>query len=158
MDLNDLLADVEGVGEDYFVHSAPPPASRVKPPIAGTMRSVKGLDDIAPVTAPASAPTPPASVVAAPAEATAPSGREPVGKLDLVIDIEMELTVELGRLLLPLKDLLRVQPQDRFILQQSASTPLDIYVNHQLIARGEALIVDGNLAVKIVELHPLTAV
>ncbi len=140
MDLNDLLADIEGIGEDSFVRSALPKQAAHKPALAEL-----------PVTSERSQePTLIAGTVAAPP-------LKPPAQLDLVLDVEMELTVELGRINLLLKDVMAIEDGDRLALNRGADAPLNIYVNDRLIARGEPLVVNGALAVKILELVPQDA-
>lgn len=160
MDLNDLLNDVEGIGTDSFIRSnaAPPrqsaaavapvetPSRTAPPPPARVEQLSREIPPAAEPIIPATAePVLPAATVAATA---------PFPMLDHVLDVEFEVLVELGHTRLPLRDVMRLQPGEAFALDQGSDDLLGLYVHDQLIARGEALVVDGALAVKIVEVLP----
>jgi len=143
MNLDDLLGDIDGIGGDSFTHT---PAAR-----AGTAGTA------APV------PSQPAALAGAmPPEAPVHHSVDPEHTpplppmLNLVLDVEFDVMIELGTGCVPLKTLLNVQPGDRFPLDRRPDEPLDLYVHDQCIARGEALIVDGALAIRITELLPNT--
>ena len=153
MDLNDLLSDVEGIGTDSFIRSnfAPPPPRTEEPaPVeAATPRPVpQPPPPVEPRTVqmelPVNMAMPQATAIPAPA----------FTMLDHVLDVEFELLVELGHTQLPLRDVMRLQPGEALVLEQNADELLNLYVHDRLIARGEALVVDGALAVKIVEVLP----
>lgn len=135
MGLDDLLSSVDGIGGDSFVRSAPP-----KRPEA-----LKATPE-APV-APAKPPLARPRDVPAPTPASEP----PSPMLDLVLDVEFEVIFELGSAQVPLKQLLHPRPGERYALDRQPDQPLDIYVGDRLIARGEALLVDGDLAVRLTE-------
>ncbi len=77
--------------------------------------------------------------------ATSPNG------LDLVIDVALKLTVELGGAKLLLRDVLQLGKGSVVELDREANDPADILVNGRLIARGEVTTVDDRLAVRIVD-------
>jgi flagellar motor switch protein FliN/FliY len=66
--------------------------------------------------------------------------------------VEFDVFIELGEARLALNDVLNMQPGDQFVLEQGPSHPLNIYVGDRLVAYGEAVMVDGALAVKILEI------
>ena len=144
MNLDDLLGDIEGIGGDYFVQSAP--ATRKQ----GTEQAA------APPAAPRPSTPPPAQMPEQRAdhpvnEALSPP---PSPMLSLVLDVEFEVSIELGTGSVPLKQLLGLQPGACFPLDRRPDEPLNVFVHGQRIARGEALIVDGALAIRITELLP----
>ena len=67
-------------------------------------------------------------------------------------DVEMTLTVELGRTRLPLRDVLDLAPGAVLELDRAASSPADILVNGRLIARGEVVVVDEDYGVRITQI------
>ncbi len=83
-----------------------------------------------------------------PAKSEASAG---AGGLDLVIDVALKLTVELGGTKLLLRDVLQLGKGSVVELDREASDPADILVNGRLIARGEVTTVDERLAVRIVD-------
>ncbi len=72
--------------------------------------------------------------------------------MDLLLDVEMNLTVELGRTNLTLKEVLDLTTDSVIELQKQAGEPLDILVNNKLIARGEVVVIDENFGIKITEI------
>lgn len=69
--------------------------------------------------------------------------------LDLVRDIEVTLTVELGRTDMIIQEILELTPGKVIELEKLAGEPLDILVNGRLLARGEVVVVDENFGVRI---------
>ncbi|OLF06904.1 flagellar motor switch protein FliN [Actinophytocola xanthii] len=94
-------------------------------------------------------------VVPAPAEpakqASAPT-RPAVSGLDLLHGVEMEVTVELGRTRMTVRDLLSLRPGSVVELDRVAGSPADVLVNGRLIARGEVVVVDENFGIRITEI------
>lgn len=72
--------------------------------------------------------------------------------LRLLADVSLELSVQLGRVRLPLRDLLALTPGSVLELDRTAGEPVDVLVNGRLIARGEVVVVDGDFAVRISEI------
>jgi len=73
----------------------------------------------------------------------------PVAGLDLVKDIEVVMTVELGRTSMVIQDILDLTPGKVIELDRLAGEPLDIVVNGTLLAKGEVVVVDENFGVRI---------
>lgn len=69
--------------------------------------------------------------------------------LDLVRDIQVVLTVELGRTDMVIHDILELTPGKVIELDRLAGEPLDILVNGTLLARGEVVVVDENFGVRL---------
>jgi len=76
----------------------------------------------------------------------------PVGDLDLLRDVELSMTVELGRVTLRVRDLLRLGEGSVVELGRPAGAPVDVLVNGSLVARGEVVVVDDELGVRVTEL------
>lgn len=72
--------------------------------------------------------------------------------LGMILDVPLKLTVELGRSRLPIHELLKLTNGSILALEKLAGEPLDILVNGKLIARGEAVIVNGSLGVRVTEI------
>jgi flagellar motor switch protein FliN len=74
------------------------------------------------------------------------------GKLDLVLDIPLRLSVELGRTELPIRDVMRLGRGSVVELDRGPGAPLDVRVNGVLIGRGEVVVVnDEKLGLRFVE-------
>jgi flagellar motor switch protein FliN/FliY len=76
----------------------------------------------------------------------------PAASRNLVMDIPVSLTVELGQTQLEVRDVLNLAAGSVVELNRPQEEPVDIRINGRLIARGEIVLVKNNLAVKISEL------
>ena len=74
------------------------------------------------------------------------------GNLGLLMDVEMEMTVELGRTKRLVKDILMMGEGSIVELDKLAGEPVDILVNHRLIAKGEVVVIDENFGVRVTEI------
>jgi len=72
--------------------------------------------------------------------------------LDLVLDVKVQVTVQLGSCELPMKEVLSLTPGAVLQLRQQAKDPVGLYVNGKLIAYGEVVVVEDNFGIKITEL------
>ncbi|MFA7438826.1 flagellar motor switch protein FliN [Castellaniella sp.] len=109
----------------------------------------------------AAPPTPAASAATAP-EPTAAAERifQPLEdthqasdhSLDRILDIPVELSVELGRTRLTLKNILQLGQGSVVELDGQAGEPMDIYINGYLIAQGEVVVVDDQYGVRITDI------
>lgn len=133
---------------DGFVllSGAPEPAPAVAPVPAGaptTLQPAPAMSDTENTIAPAAFPD---------------LGRETLtgdgspGNLDLLADVELEVTVELGRRRLPLADVLRLSTGSVIELEKVVGEPLEVYANGRLIAEGEAVVIDEHFGIRITRL------
>ena len=83
---------------------------------------------------------------------TAGAGPGPAGDLSLLGDVEMTVTVELGRIRMPLRELLQLQEGSVVELERLAGAPVDVMANGTSIARGDVVVVGDELGVRISEL------
>lgn len=72
--------------------------------------------------------------------------------LELIADITMSVTAELGRVKLPVRDLLSLREGSLLELDRLAGGPVDVLVNGSLVARGDVVVVDDELGVRITEI------
>jgi flagellar motor switch protein FliN/FliY len=72
--------------------------------------------------------------------------------IELMRDVELDLTIELGRTHMQLEDVLKLKQGAVVPLDKLAGDPADIYVNGRLIARGEVLVLNDNFCVRVAEL------
>ncbi|MCB2065240.1 MAG: flagellar motor switch protein FliN [Erythrobacter sp.] len=72
--------------------------------------------------------------------------------LDLISDVEVMLSVELGRTRMPLKDVLGLVENAVVPLERQVDELLDVYVNGKAIARGEVITEGDRFALRVVEL------
>lgn len=74
------------------------------------------------------------------------------GGLDMLHDVEMEVSAELGRTRMAVRELLSLNPGAIVELDRAAGSPADLLVNGRLIARGEVVVVDENFGIRITEI------
>ncbi|HET9516749.1 MAG TPA: flagellar motor switch protein FliN [Actinoplanes sp.] len=74
------------------------------------------------------------------------------GGLDMLHDVEMEVSAELGRTRMSVRELLSLSPGAIVELDRAAGSPADLLVNGRLIARGEVVVVDENFGIRITEI------
>lgn len=70
-------------------------------------------------------------------------------EIDLLNDVEMTVTVELGRTKMKVRDLLRMTEGSLVELSRGVGEPVDVLVNGSVIAQGEVVVVDDELGIRI---------
>ncbi|MCG2621664.1 flagellar motor switch protein FliN [Arthrobacter sp. I2-34] len=80
------------------------------------------------------------------------AGGDVVGKLGRINNVEMALTVEIGRTRMSVRDVLGLEPGAVIELDRSAGAPADVLLNGRLIAHGEVVVVDQDYAVRITKI------
>ena len=98
----------------------------------------------------------PAAPVEAPPEATGPPVSDELRKsapnLDLMLDLPLDVTVELGRAEMPLAHVLALGTGAVIQLDRLPGEPLDLLVNGRLVARGEIVVLNDTFAFRITDL------
>ena len=92
------------------------------------------------------------SDTAAPASPHDEQMMNPSEDLNLVLDIPVKMTVELGRTKMTIKELLRLSQGSVVPLEGLAGEPLDILINGYLIAQGEVVVVSDKFGVRITDI------
>lgn len=78
---------------------------------------------------------------------------EPVpANLDILLDLPVRLTVQLGSCQLPMRDVLQLTSGSVVQLDNSSDAPVELYVNNKLVARGEVVVVEDHFGLKITDL------
>lgn len=72
--------------------------------------------------------------------------------LDIIMDVTLSVTVEVGRARMTIQDLLQLGQGSVMELEKLAGEPLDIYVNGKCVAHGEAVIVNEKFGVRLTEI------
>jgi flagellar motor switch protein FliN/FliY len=72
--------------------------------------------------------------------------------IDMLMDVPLKITVELGRTRMSLRQTLDLIQGSVIELDRLAGDPVDVYVNDRIMARGEVVVVDDKFAVRITEL------
>jgi flagellar motor switch protein FliN/FliY len=73
------------------------------------------------------------------------------GPIELLHEVEMGVTVELGRTRMVVRDILDLSPGSVIELDRAAGAPIDVLVNGTLIARGEVVVIDEEFGIRITE-------
>jgi len=73
-------------------------------------------------------------------------------RLDMLLDVPLDVSVELGRCRMTIQDLLALAPGAVIELDKVAGEPLDILINDRLVARGEAVVVNDMFGVRITDI------
>lgn len=87
----------------------------------------------------------------------AEAARGPVATLELLKDVALNVRIELGRARMSVEDVLRLGAGAVVELDRLAGEPVDVYVNERLAARGELLVVEDQIAVRITEVVSLSS-
>ena len=69
--------------------------------------------------------------------------------LNILLDIKLQLTVELGRTELPIKKVLELTKGSIVTLNKAAGEPIELYANGKLIAYGEVVVIEDNFGLRI---------
>jgi len=80
------------------------------------------------------------------------AGQENQYDMDLILDIPLDVSVELGKVKMPVNELLQLGQGSIIELVKSVGEPLDIYVNNKLIAKGEVVILDEKFGVRVADI------
>jgi flagellar motor switch protein FliN/FliY len=100
-----------------------------------------------PAEAEPAAPPAPRSTPAA--ESKPPSSSR---TMDLLLDVDLPVSISFGKALLPMKEVLKLTTGSIVELNRGLNEPVEVLVNHCLIARGEVVVVEGNYGIRIQEI------
>lgn len=105
-------------------------------------------------TAEAAPPSAAASAAAIFSNLSPESGLSPdaAKNLELVMDIPVQLTVELGRTRMPIRSLLQLAQGSVVELNELAGEPLDVFVNGCLVAQGEVVVVNEKFGIRLTDI------
>lgn len=73
-------------------------------------------------------------------------------ELNFILDIPLEISVEIGRTKMLIRDLLKLNQGAIIELEKFAGEPVEIYVNGKLMARGEVVVVNDRFGVRVTEI------
>jgi flagellar motor switch protein FliN/FliY len=77
---------------------------------------------------------------------------EDAGALEMLMDIPLEISVELGRLKMLVKDVVELGTGSIVEIDKAAGEPVDVLVNGRLVAKGEVVVIEDNFGVRITEI------
>jgi flagellar motor switch protein FliN len=72
--------------------------------------------------------------------------------IDILLDLPVRLTVQLGSCQLPMRDVLQLAGGSVVQLDNASDSPVELHVNNKLVARGEVVVVEDHFGLKITEL------
>ncbi|WP_428313426.1 flagellar motor switch protein FliN [Hydrocarboniphaga sp.] len=84
-------------------------------------------------------------------DANAARGPDSEQGLDVILDVSVTLSMEVGRARIPIRNLLQLNPGSVVELERAAGEPLDIYVNGTLIAHGEVVVINDRFGVRLTD-------
>jgi flagellar motor switch protein FliN/FliY len=79
-------------------------------------------------------------------------GNMPSGDINMILDIPVQLTVELGRTRIPIKNILQLAQGSVVELDALAGEPMDVLVNGYLIAQGEVVVVNDKFGIRLTDI------
>jgi flagellar motor switch protein FliN/FliY len=110
------------------------------------------LAEQAAATAPPVATPKPAPIFGNLAGPPAPANGAPAQDIDFILDIPVNLTVELGRTKLPIRNVLQLAQGSVVELAGLAGEPMDVLVNGCLIAQGEVVVVNEKFGIRLTDI------
>jgi len=146
------------VGEPTLASGTPSIAPDIAVPLTMRGIAVGGLMLFAAeqVAAPEAAPAPAATAAAPAAAAKNPAKmvdrRIDVSRIDPLINVQMEVTVEIGRTRLPIGELLALTPGKVIELDRPAGALVDLYINGTILAKGEIVVIDEEYGFRVTEI------
>ena len=148
--------------------AAPPAAAMAQPASAadfGTMMAAMmtamttAMANNAAAAAPAPAPQPPEPKLIntrpAPLREMDPAdvlGKEQAQNLDLIMEVPLQVTVEIGRTHRKVQDILEFSKGSLVVLDKLAGDQVDLFVNGKCVAKGDVVVIDDNFGVRITEI------
>ena len=80
------------------------------------------------------------------------NGNKTENKIDMLLEVELDVTIELGRKKMSIQEVLQLGKGSVIELTKLAGEPVDLYVNQKQLAKGEVVVVDENFAIRITNL------
>jgi len=95
---------------------------------------------------------PPSSETEVP-ETEAPEAEAPATdvNLDVILDVPVTLSLEVGRTRLPIRSLLQLNQGSVVELERASGEPLDVYVNGTLVAHGQVVVVNEKFGIRLTD-------
>jgi flagellar motor switch protein FliN/FliY len=136
---DDFASPAEGGGDDQDALAAEWAAALAEsaPAAAAPADEVQAPEQVAPASFSAFAPT------------SLPST---ANDLNMILDIPVQLTVELGRTRIPIKNILQLAQGSVVELDALAGEPMDVLVNGYLIAQGEVVVVNDKFGIRLTDI------
>lgn len=81
-----------------------------------------------------------------------PAGKGKEQNIDLLLDVNLPISIELGRTKMSISDILALGPGSVVELNKLAGEPVDLLVNQRIVAKGEVVVIDENFGVRVTQL------
>ena len=81
-----------------------------------------------------------------------PAGEQESRNIDLLMDVNLPISIELGHTKMSISDILELGPGSVVELNKLAGEPVDVMVNYKIVAKGEVVVIDENFGVRITQL------
>lgn len=81
-----------------------------------------------------------------------PAARPEARNIDLLMDVSLPVSIELGHTKMSISDILALGPGSVVELNKLAGEPVDVLVNYKIVAKGEVVVIDENFGVRITQL------
>jgi flagellar motor switch protein FliN len=101
-------------------------------------------------------PEAPATASPLPAADAALPPDVPAGTMDLLMDVQLAVTMRFGARRLLLREVLELGPGAVIELDRKVQEPVDLLLDGRLIARGEVVVIDGNYGLRVTDTSPLS--
>lgn len=167
--MSNMESDTASTVDDGVSNSAPAPAPEPAPvpapaPAPAPMPGPAPMPDMGAYPPPYPAPYPPQYMYAPPQPtvAVSPAQFSPFAQgynpnfaqenIDLILDVPLEVTVELGRTNKSIQDILDFSPGTIIELNKIAGEPIDVLVNGKYVAKGEVVVIEESFGVRITEI------
>ncbi|TAJ99492.1 MAG: flagellar motor switch protein FliN [Candidatus Manganitrophaceae bacterium] len=76
----------------------------------------------------------------------------PVGNLDFILDVPLEIRVEMGGAKILIRDLLQLGQGSVVELEKMAGEPMELYIGDKLVARGEVVVVNDKFGIRLTDI------
>jgi len=96
----------------------------------------------------------PAIIIDTPVSTTETASPDTTGSdvsLDMILDVPVTLSLEIGRTRMPIRNLLQLNQGSVIELERGAGEPLDVYVNGTLIAHGEVVVINDRFGMRLTD-------
>ena len=81
-----------------------------------------------------------------------PAGQPEARNIDMLMDVNLPVSIELGRTRMAITDILALGPGSVVELNKLAGEPVDVMVNGKAVAKGEVVVIDENFGVRVTQL------
>lgn len=147
-ELNSSVMPVEPAPAPVITESAPPPAA--PPQAAAPVQAASAPQASAPAVSSGNVMGPATEFQPATFSQLTPGAESlDTSNLDILLDVPLEVTVELGKTRIPIRQILEYCQGSLITLDKLAGEPIDLLVNGKYFARGEVVVIDENFGVRI---------